>query len=106
MALPVEYLDSLPDYSPSSAVPSYAENPSATEQRLDYIPRAGRIVPTSSWSKKYKGVTVAFYAQDSSAPTPIYGHNDVIRGELSLQADGFRDVVIEVRDNLFSQPVY
>jgi hypothetical protein len=76
---------SLPVYSPSPAVPGYSENPSPSEQRLDYIPRNHRLSPVSSWSKSYKGITVVLHAQDESASTPVYGRGGVIRGEISLK---------------------
>lgn len=94
----VESQHSLPDYSPSPAVPGYSENPSPSEQRLDYIPRSYRLYPVSSWSKSYKGITIVLHAQQESASTPVYRRGGVIRGEILLKTtESILHVAIQVQ---------
>lgn len=92
--------NSLPDYTPSPAVPNYAEHPSPSEQRLLFIPRSHRVLHTSSWSKSVRGgVTVKLHAQEEGVEIPTYGRNGVVRGEVSFETDvreNFREVALKV----------
>lgn len=89
-------LHSLPDYTPSPAVPHYAEHPSSSERRLLFIPRSHRVLPISTWTKKFRGVvTVNLHAQEETTKIPTYGRNGIVRGEVNVEPD-FKEICREV----------
>ena len=85
-------LSTLPHYSPSAQVPTYAPEPSEDEQRLDYVARSNdtRILE-GTFTQKLKNITISLRGQEEGTSMPTYARNAFVRGE--LQIDGEENIL-------------
>ncbi|KAJ7318171.1 hypothetical protein DFH08DRAFT_790065 [Mycena albidolilacea] len=87
--------DSLPLYSPSHPSPSYSQDPTHDETRLDLSPRVRRgLLPTGIFTKVCGSATVVLFDQEPTARVPSYGIHGSVRGSLILEQE--RSQICEV----------
>jgi len=93
----------LPNYSPSSPLPSYSCELSFGERRLEHTPRShfARQQPTSVFIQKAGKTTVILNDQHEGATVPSYGRQALISGSLVLeQSESIVEVAIKVKAKL------
>ena len=77
-----------PRYSAESvrSVPSYSPEPLVNEQRLEFNPPvARRPIPTGTFTRESKQITLLLTQQEDGAPLPTYGRKGTIRGVVFLK---------------------
>lgn len=87
-----------PSYSPSTASPSYAAEPSPDEERLDFVAHPQAPPSTGVFTKKTRSLTVSLNHQEHGATIPSYARHAVVSGEVHLEKrDSVQAVTVKVR---------
>lgn len=88
----------LPLYTPSSASPSYAPEPSCDEQRLDYVARKHEPrAPSGTFTRTLRDITVTLSGQEDGISVPKYTRNSYVSGELQLDhSENIHSVTMKV----------
>ena len=73
-----------PEYTPSTASPSYAVEPRDGEQRLELMTRPVPSTPRGTFTKKTRSFTVVLSEQEPDAAVPTYSRHAMIKGEIGI----------------------
>ena len=97
--------DEPPTYSPSAATPSYSVEPGPSERTLAATARLCRRSRTGVFVRKNSLITIALRGQDEHAPSPSYGRNGKISGDVGLSCThDVQSVYIVVRTHFSLSP--
>jgi hypothetical protein len=97
----------LPVYTPSAPSPDYSSQPAGDEQTLQQTPRNNRCLPTGTFVRKTRKVTVTLFEQENDAKIPTYGQGGLVSGTIYLEDhELISDVVLKVRSMLSSWRIW
>jgi hypothetical protein len=89
-------------------LPSYSDQPTNGEERLDYTPRpqAARLRHSAVYIKNSGDLNIVLNSQEENVTTPVFGLYALISGTVLLsqgQLDSIREIVLKVEGKLDSE---